>query len=136
MPPVVPDLVIGKKLGNGHFGEVFLAQDSVHGQVAVKVMSRKLGQTDDVWDKFKKGFLAEAQHLSQARHRNVVPVYHIHELPDGNSIRFCMAFCPGGSLQSAFDDGPMALLRVRKVATEMSMGLEALHARGMFASGY
>lgn len=131
MPSVVPALAIGKKLGNGHFGEVFLATDSVHGQVAVKVLARKLTDTDDAWRKFKEEFLAEAQHLSQARHRNVVPVYHIEELPDGNSIRFCMAFCPGGSLQSAFEAGPMSLLQVRKVATEIALGLGSLHARGM-----
>jgi serine/threonine-protein kinase len=43
-------------------------------------------------------------------------------MPDGNSIRFCMAFCPGGSLQSAFEAGPMTLPAVRKASTEVLMG--------------
>ena len=131
MVDIVPVLHVGAKLGNGHFGEVFLALDSVHGKVAVKILARKLGEHDDKWLARKAGFLAEAQNLSKARHRNVVQVYHIEELPDGNSIRFCMAFCPGGSLQSAFEAGPMPLLELRKVATEVTLGLEALHARGM-----
>ncbi|MBS0355510.1 MAG: serine/threonine protein kinase [Proteobacteria bacterium] len=131
MAGVVPELHVGKKLGNGHFGEVFLGEDGVHGTVAVKVLSRKLAHTDAEWLAYKAGFLAEAQHLSKARHRNVVQVFHIEELPDGNSIRFCMAFCPGGSLQQAFEAGPMPLLDVRKVATDVSLGLDALHARGM-----
>ncbi|MDN7560318.1 serine/threonine-protein kinase [Burkholderia orbicola] len=131
MAKVVPALQIGKKLGNGHFGEVFLGQDSVHGQVAVKVLARKLGQSDSEWDMHKEGFLAEAQNLSKARHDNVVQVYSIEELPDGNSIRFCMAYCQNGSLQSAFEAGPMTMPDVRKVATEVCLGLEALHARGM-----
>ncbi|MBA3059543.1 MAG: serine/threonine protein kinase [Gammaproteobacteria bacterium] len=131
MATIVPALTIGAKLGNGFFGEVFLGQDSVHGRVAVKVLARKPGQADNDWFNCKTSFLAEAQNLSKAQHRNVVQVHHIQELPDGNSIRFCMAYCPGGSLQSTFDDGPMPLLRVRDVGTEVSLGLGALHARGM-----
>jgi serine/threonine protein kinase len=131
MAGVVPALQVGAKLGNGHFGEVFLGNDGVHGEVAVKVLARKPAQNDAEWLAFKAGFLAEAQHLSKARHRNVVQVYHIEELPDGNSIRFCMAYCPRGSLQQIFDVGPMPLLDVRKVATDVSLGLDALHAREM-----
>lgn len=131
MATVVPALTLGAKLGSGFFGEVFLGQDSVHGQVAVKVLARKDGQPDDDWLNCKTSFLAEAQNLSKAKHRNVVQVHHIQEHPDGDSIRFCMAHCPGGSLQSAFDAGPMLLRRIRDVATEVCLGLGALHARGM-----
>lgn len=131
MATVVPGLKIGKKLGNGHFGEVFLGQDSVHGEVAVKVLSRKPGQSDPAWDAHKTSFLAEAQNLSKARHANVVQIYSIEEVPGGDSIRFCMDYCPKGSLQSAYDAGPMTTLEVRKVATEVCLGLDALHARGM-----
>jgi len=131
MAGVVPDLHVGRKLGNGHFGEVFLGEDGVHGEVAVKVLSRQPHYQDNEWLMYKTEFLGEAQNLSKARHRNVVQVYSIEELPDGNSIRFCMALCTGGSLQGRFDAGPMPLIDVRKVATEVAMGLEALHARGM-----
>lgn len=131
MASVVPALQIGKLLGRGHFGVVLLGHDSVHGQVAVKVLARKPGHSDAEWQSYKAGFLAEAQNLSKAMHRNVVQVYHIEELPDGDSIRFCMAFCPGGSLQSAFETGPMTLPAVRKAGTEVLMGLNALHARQM-----
>lgn len=131
MEPVIPELALGKKLGNGHFGEVFLGQDSVHGTVAVKVLARKSHNTDADWHALRSSFLAEAQHLSKARHRNVVQVHHIDEPKEGDCIRFCMAYCPGGSLQSTFENGPMSLLRLRKVATEVTLGLEALHKRGM-----
>lgn len=131
MAGVVPPLQLGKKLGNGHFGVVYLGHDSVHGPVAVKVLARKPNHSDAEWLACKASFLAEAQNLSKAMHRNVVQVHHIEELPDGNSIRFCMAFCPGGSLQSAFEAGPMTLAAVRKAGTEVLMGLNALHAREM-----
>lgn len=127
----LPALKVGVKLGNGHFGEVFLGQDRVHGEVAVKVLSRKPDHDDSQWEAHKQSFLGEAQKLSKARHRNVVQVYHIEELPDGNSVRLCMAYCPGGSLQSAFEAGPLSLAAVRKIATEILLGLGALHARQM-----
>ena len=129
MTAVLPELVIGGKLGNGHFGEVFQGDDNVHGRVAVKVLSRKPIHTDAEWQKHKRGFLAEAQFLSKATHRNVVQVYHISE--EGDSIRFVMAHCAGGSLMSAYERGTMTLSSVRKVATEVLLGLGALHARGM-----
>lgn len=131
MASVVPALQVGKRLGNGHFGVVFLGQDGVHGPVAVKVLARKPEHSDSEWLAYKAGFLAEAQNLSKATHRNVVQVYNIEELPDGNSIRFCMAFCSGGSLQSVFEAGPMTLPAVRKAGTEVLLGLNALHARQM-----
>lgn len=131
MSSVVPALTLGKKLGNGFFGEVFLGHDSVHGPVAVKVLARKPGQPDDDWLRCKTSFLAEAQNLSKASHRNVVQVHHIQEHSDCNSIQLCMSFCAGGSLQSAFDAGPMPLLKIRNIATQVCLGLDALHARGM-----
>ena len=131
MATVIPALKIGSKLGSGHFGDVFLGQDSVHGEVAVKILSRRAGESDLAWLARRAGLLAEAQHLSKAKHPNVVQVYSINELPDGSSVRLCMAFCPGGSLQSTFDTGPMPLKQVRKVGAEVALGLEALHGRGM-----
>jgi serine/threonine-protein kinase len=131
MASVVPELQLDQELGRGHFGVVYLGRDGVHGQVAVKVLARKSCFTDAQWQVYKTGFLAEAQNLSKATHRNVVQVYHIEELPDGNSIRFCMAHCPGGSLKSVFETGPLTLPTVRKVGTEVLMGLAALHARNM-----
>jgi serine/threonine protein kinase len=119
------------KIGNGHFGEVYLGKDPAHGTVAVKVLARRPFDSDDDWSLYKAGCLKEAQSLSKATHRNVVQIYHIVEAEDGNSIQLCMAFCPGGSLQSSFDAGPMNLEKVRKVGTEVLMGLSALHARGM-----
>lgn len=130
-PPVVPPLQLLGKLGAGSFGEVFEGKDVVHGRVAVKVMSRAPTETEAEWDQRKAGLLAEAQSLSAAEHRNVVRVHSIAEVNGGDSIHLCMAHCPGGSLQSAYELGPMSLQAVRKVATEVTLGLDALHMRGM-----
>lgn len=131
MSSFVSGLKIGTKIGSGHFGEVFLGEDEIHGKVAVKVLTRAPGESDSAWMQRKKGLLAEAKHLANARHPNVVPVYHIVESDDGTSILFCMAYCEGGSLLTAFDSGPMKLSPVRKAGTEVLLGLQSLHHRDM-----
>jgi serine/threonine-protein kinase len=131
MADYVSALKIGTKLGNGHFGEVFEGEDPAHGQVAVKILRRDLHHDEPTWAAYKASYLAEAQNLAKASHRNVVQVHHVVEAPDGESVLICMAFCPGGSFQTVFEKGPMTLSAVRKVGTEVLMGLGAIHARGM-----
>lgn len=131
MADYVSDLKVGAKLGNGAFGEVFRGEDPAHGEVAVKVLKREWFHDDATWPDYKAGYLAEAKNLAKATHRNVVQVHHVVEAPDADSVVICMAFCPGGSLQTPFENGPMTLSAVRKVATDVLMGLGAMHARGM-----
>ena len=124
-------LQIGEKLGNGQFGEVFRAVDQVHGSVAVKIISRNTEESNDDWGVRKSRFLNEAQNLAKATHQNVVRVFHLTASEDGQSVRICMEICEKGSLQSRFDEGPMPLSDIRSIATDVVMGLGALHARGM-----
>src|SRR5271165_6524592 len=131
MTVFVTGLQMGAMLGAGHYGKVYLAQDPVHGQVAVKVLSRLAGEPDHEWYPRRNGLLQEAQRLSTATHRNVVQVYGCMGAPDGESICFTMKLCAGGSMQKAFDHGPMKLSDVRRIATEVTFGLQALHQRGM-----
>lgn len=131
MADYVSDLKVGKKIGNGHFGEVFHGVDPTHGNVAVKVLRREAHHDDAAWQLYKGGALNEAQHLSTATHRNVVKVHHVVEGDSGNSVVICMEYCSGGSLQNKFEAGPMTLRAVKKAATEMLLGLGALHARKM-----
>ncbi len=127
----IANLVIGRKIGSGYFGDVHLAQDQVHGEVAVKIIAQKQGQSDANWIAEKAEFLAEAQNLAAAAHANIVPVYHLVESVDGKSIKYCMKYCAGGSLHSAYESGPSPLAIIRKIGTEVLLGLDALHARGM-----
>lgn len=131
MTDFVSGLKVGTKLGNGHFGEVFKGVDPAHGEVAVKILRREWHHDDDAWPAYKAGYLAEAQNLSKATHRNVVQVHHVVEASDGESVVICMAFCPGGSFQTLFENGPITLPAARKASTEVLMGLGAMHARGM-----
>jgi eukaryotic-like serine/threonine-protein kinase len=131
MADFVSGLKIGVKLGNGAFGEVFRGEDPAHGEVAVKILRRETYHDDATWPLFKARYNAEAKNLAKATHRNVVQVHHVVEATDGDSVVICMAFCPGGSLQTPYEKGSLPLPTVRKIGTEVLMGLGAMHARGM-----
>jgi serine/threonine protein kinase len=83
--------VIVAKLGNGGFGEVFLANDSAlpDRQVAIKVLNAKSAgdHSNLIW---------EMQALSKFNHPGVVSFYH--HFTEGNDIFLVMEFCKGGSL--------------------------------------
>jgi serine/threonine-protein kinase len=125
------NLKLGAKIANGHFGDVHLGKDDVHGDVAVKVLRQQPGEAIADWLQRKASLLQEGQHLSQASHQNVVRVHHLLESDTDDAILLVMAHCPGGSLQPAFDAGPMTLSNVRRISTDVCLGLSALHARGM-----
>lgn len=139
MTALKSSLKLGKKLGNGHFGEVFVGSDPAHGKVAVKVLTRgaaarileKSSVTDAEWDTFKKDFLDEARNLAKATHKNIVQVHHVLQSDDGNAILFCMELCPGGSFQDKFETGPCTLREVRDAGVDILLGLDALHRREM-----
>ncbi len=115
------------------FGEVFEGDDPVHGAVAVKVFRRDYPdpESDNEWVERKDALLKEGQRLSQADHANVVRVHHLSEADSGNAVHLVMNRCVDGSLQAGFEKGPMPLGNVRKVWTDVTLGLQALHARGM-----
>lgn len=131
MADYVSDLKLGERLGKGAFGEVFCGEDPAHGKVAVKLLKRDQFVDNTKWQNFKAGCLGEAKNLAKASHPNVVKVHHVVEARDGDSVAICMEFCPGGSLQQTFETGPMTLSAVRKVGTEILMGLGVIHSRGM-----
>lgn len=125
------NLKLGAQIGFGFFGDVHAGQDDAHGVVAVKVLRQRSGESPADWQARKAGLLKEAQHLSQAEHANVVRVHGLLESETDDAVLLVMEHCAGGSFQPVFDAGPMVLSEVRRVATDVCLGLGALHARGM-----
>lgn len=130
MTNFVADLVLGTAIANGHFGQVLNAADAAHGAVAVKVLRQFNGEDNADWVQRKETLLQEAQRLSQAEHDNVVRVYYLVRHDADDTLHLVMQKCDD-SLLSAFENGPMSLVAVRRAATETMSGLQALHARGM-----
>jgi serine/threonine protein kinase len=125
------NLQIGKQIGRGFYGEVCLGTDPVHGEVAVKILRQQPAEPLWAWQKRKTELLGEAQRLKQAAHENVVTVFNLLESDTDGTLHLVMELCKGGSLQTAYERGPLPLRTVRKIATEIAFGLQALHNRGM-----
>ncbi|EIG56104.1 serine/threonine-protein kinase [Bradyrhizobium sp. WSM1253] len=128
---LISNLQTGAEIGSGYFGKVHEGTDDVHGKVAVKIFTRKPSEADADWQERKKGLLAEGQRLSRAEHTNVLKVHGLLESQTSDAVHLVMDYCPGGCLQKKFEAGPMALADARRYATHVTMGLAALHARGM-----
>jgi len=125
------NLTIVKQIGQGGFGDVYEGLDEVHGKVAVKVLRRWPFETEPDWQARRNQLLSEAQNLQSAKHKNVVNVlYVVRSQQDGN-LHLALEFCDGGSLDVRYKAGPLKISETRKIATDVCLGLDAIHSRGM-----
>lgn len=131
MTGLTSTLVIGEEIGRGHFGRVHSGSDGVRNQVAVKVLRQMPDESSEKWAARRVGLLNEGANLERATHRNVVAVYYVCEAKSGEAIHLVMEYCPGGSLDRAYQDGPMSPDTVLKISREVCLGLSSLHTRGM-----
>ena len=96
-----------------------------------RFFAREPAEPDANWRARKADLLREGQRLSRATYENVVHVHHLLELPTEDAVHLVMEYCAGGSLQESFVRGPMPLFDVRRHSTQIAIGLQALHTRGM-----
>ncbi|PWW64428.1 serine/threonine-protein kinase [Actinokineospora spheciospongiae] len=128
VPPVIPGLTLGRPLGQGGFGTVFLArQDRLERDVAVKVDNRVLGTERD-----RERFLREARAAARlSGHPNVVNVYDAGVTADGRPY-IVMELCTGGSLADVLErQGALAYARVVEIGARLADALAHAHAVGI-----
>lgn len=128
---VISALRIESELGSGQFGRVFKGQHPIHGDVAIKVLERLSTESDTEWDARKDGLLAEGQRLKDAEHDRVVRVYSISHDAIDDKIYLVLHLCTGGSLERLYNNGPLSLLAIRNWCTDVALGLECVHSRGL-----
>jgi serine/threonine protein kinase len=109
-----------KRLGSGHFGEVWLAMDTGLGcEVAVKcIPSAKIIN--------QKKIFQEAQILKAAEHPNIIRVYETRDFGDGR-IYVSMEYLKNGSLEDDARGAPIALSRAKRLMIDVLRGLEHAH---------
>lgn len=113
-----------KRLGSGHFGEVWLAVDTGLGcEVAVKCIPK---------DKLinKKNFYQEAQVLKASEHQNIVKVTETGELRDGR-IYVVMEYLENGSLEDEASGAYVFLSRSKRLMIDILRGLEHAHTNNI-----
>jgi len=113
-----------KRLGAGHFGEVWHAVDlGLNSECALKCIP-----PDKVIN--KKNFYQEAQTLKAAEHANIVRVNETGKLDD-DRIYVSMEFLVNGSLEDEASGGYVPLRRAKKLMCDVLRGLEYAHEKGI-----
>ncbi len=114
-----------ERLSAGGMGVVYRARHVLlDAEVAIKVLLKPQDQDAQY------RFLQEAQLASKVKHPNTVVVSDFGVLPDDRSY-LAMEFLRGPVLSKVISQGPMAPLRVCKVAVQIARGLQAVHDKGI-----
>lgn len=116
---------IEKQLGAGQMGVVYLVHDAMLDQnCAMKVLHSALGKKQS----FRERFLREVKLMHQVNHENVVRTFDVGQ--DVGHTYFTMEYLPGRGLDLVLaKEGPLPIPRVLKLAEQLALGLEAIHAR-------
>jgi serine/threonine-protein kinase len=120
----------GEELGRGGVGRVFAAEDRLmRRMVAIKALHE--GRAAEVQT---RRFFAEAQTTAQLEHPNVVPVYDMGSLPDGEPF-FSMKWVRGRALSemvAAYDGADrQARFRLLQIFTQVCMAVDYAHSKGV-----
>jgi len=119
---------VGRTLGSGGMGEVFLAHDRVLGRdVALKVLRTQYAGDSEFAERFKR----EARSAASLSHPNIVQVYDRGETEAGSSY-IAMEYVPGGTLKEKIvGDGPLGAREAAALGAQVAEALGAAHERGM-----
>ena len=119
-------LAILARLGEDHFGDVFLAHDPALGR-EVKL---RLRPADPAGDVKEARFLDEARRLASVRHPNVLLV-HGADQRDGYLGMWSERVAGQTLEEHLLRDGPLTASEVRRVGLELCHALAAIHAVGI-----
>ncbi len=113
----LPGLI--RKLGEGGMGEVWLAEDTVRGPVAVKQLNRDLFDSDSL-----QRFRAEFSALARLRHPNLVEAYEYFTYPSGRQ-GYSMEYIPGLDFTAA--TGGLSTQEIVLLAGQVCEALQHVH---------
>src|ERR671913_182902 len=119
---------VGRTLGSGGMGEVFLARDRVLGRdVALKVLRTQYAGDREFAERFKR----EARSAASLSHPNIVQVYDRGDTEEGASY-IAMEYVPGGTLKEKIvGEGPLGAREAAALGAQVAEALGAAHERGM-----
>ena len=125
--PTLFEYRIQRLLGQGAFGAVYLAHDTLLDRpVAIKELI-VTPQTDEA--AFKR-FLQEARAAGGLNHPNVVTVYALKVVQA--TVYLVMEYLAGGSLRTMLEQrGPLPVEEAVRIAADICAGLAAAHAQGI-----
>lgn len=124
---LLADYEVGKLLGAGGMGAVYLASHKRTGeQAAVKVMLSRVNVSDEARQKF----LREIETTSTLRHQHIVRF--LGHGAEGSIFYFLLEYCAGGSVADLMKrrGGKLAWEEARPILLHALQGLAYLHEQG------
>ncbi|HVR01479.1 MAG TPA: serine/threonine-protein kinase [Polyangia bacterium] len=119
---------IGKLLGAGATGRVYLADDTLLGQpVALKLLTVGAAASGPERQAYLR-YAREAEAAGRLRHPNIVA---LHDTDPALGL-FVFELMPGGTLAERVDaEGPLSVAHARRLALDLLAALGAAHERGI-----
>ncbi len=115
-----------RPLGSGGMGSVYLAEDERLGrQVAIKLVPPDLSDDGERRARLER----EARLLAAIDHAHVNTLFGIEE--DNGTLFLVLQLVPGGTLETALDQGRFPLDRALKIARQVAAALGTAHAAGV-----
>jgi serine/threonine protein kinase/Tfp pilus assembly protein PilF len=113
-----------RSLGLGGMGQVYLARDpKLERQVAIKLLHRDDGSARGLFER-------EAKALAALNHPNIVTVFEIAELDDGQQF-IAMEYLPGRSLRDLLQHDKPARDDLVAICGQVALALAAAHEAGI-----
>jgi serine/threonine-protein kinase len=117
---------VGKLLGRGGMGTVFLAEDlTLQREVAIKVLPPRLTSEP----KFVARFVQEARNAAKLDHPNIIPIYAVQSANDLHY--FAMKYVTGRTIEGLLESGPLPVDECRRILADAASALAHAHHRGV-----
>ena len=113
-----------KRLGEGNFGEVWLANEIGLGiQCALKCIPKA-----KIFN--QENFFHEAQIIKQVEHENIIKVFDTGMLDD-DTIYISMEYARRGSLDDESEGAHLPISRAKRIFIDVLRGVEFIHSHGV-----
>ena len=114
---------MGRKLGEGGMGAVYLAHDStLNRKVALKIMLLKEAKAIE-------RFMGEARAAAKLKHPNIVQIYEIGT--EGKYHYFTMEYIEGAGLDNLIEDKAVTSKRAAEIIRDIALALDYAHRNGI-----
>jgi serine/threonine protein kinase len=122
----IGDYVVEAEIGHGGMGKIYRAIHPMIGKrVAVKVLKASLSDNQTA----VKRFTLEARAVNEIRHRNLVDIFAIGQLPDGRWY-LVMEYLEGQNLGDLLEQrGRLPVAEALPIFLEVCSALEAAHGK-------
>jgi serine/threonine protein kinase len=127
--PFPGEYVIRRSLGEGAFGQVWLADD-VKRAIPVALKTIRLRAGVEQRSRALATMQNEARALARLRHPNIVQVYNWRQA--GGDDYLVLQYVPGQSLKARLEaEGPLGWPQAARYVADVAEGLLEVHARGI-----